>query len=775
MRRFEILLETAQEIAAREGIDWNTPVDESGAVAKEHRWNLASMTGRRERSGNFHFADTAPSDSALAALNAVRQSLGLSLHTRRRPLASWIDFMKICIIDHVFSRNNKPGSTQRMVLCLRILAAEAGDTPPWATSPEIVRRAFNAALTIGASGKTATDLATTVRTMIDDNRLASVPNVARFCVARIPDAASMKELEARQARNRHHSHKAMLERLEDRPSPEKLPDDESYRALKRLIFGAVPKTFSDRIRFGVLKMHLVTGLRIEEVLSAPMWALLWHEYLDSDGVSAAEKGGVARELRFRHFAAKKPTEEDQGAILFETSQEVPLRFQQMVADTVREVLDLTAPARNRLKLQQQSGRLFPEFSPGDLVPASEMFVRLTGNVCFSRAPIPESLIEEYRRTGDLQSLWTIRDLQAGAAVSPTQISYWSRHAALAPRDADGDRVGNGRANWKDCFFRIDEVEAYFGKELRSKGPELGTYRLSGGAEYHTHDMLFLFPSRNLIEGRNDGVLDAENYFAFKRVDYADINIALDGGQPESIFRRYLGDEGRKLRIKTHQNRHLQNTELFRNDVSDAIISKRFNRTSFTQSRVYDNRSLSERFEGLDLDDVVLDPRREPQKRALDAIEAGKLGGPKVQTFFRIRDAEGMNAAVTFLAGAVSGFHATPMGVCTTNFLAEPCSRHLECFDNCGHLTRTDDPREQRVLENLLENLLLAEATILKIPQAKRRLGWQSQLAHVQSHIRAVRQTLATKPGSQVFPVGKNLMSPIPTTTKMTLPRRSSEQ
>ncbi|MDI7863165.1 hypothetical protein MRS76_14490, partial [Rhizobiaceae bacterium n13] len=636
MKRFRTLLEAAMQVATRQGLDWHTPIDQSGAILKGHRWNVAELAGRRGRSGNFYFSDTAPDESAVNALNEVRLSLALPRLIRRPPTDAWIDLMKITIIDNVFTRNNRPQTIQRRVLCLRILAAEAEDTPPWAIEPVMIRRAYNAALAIGSSGKTATDLASTVRTVIDDCGFAAVSPLARYCSASDQDAAKV-ELEGRLARNRHRSHAAIFERLEDRPSPEKLPDEKSYNKLKQIIFGAVPKTFSDRIRFPVLKIHLVTGLRIEEVLSAPLWALMWREYFDFDGTPAGEKGGVARDLWFRHFASKKPTEENKGELLFETSQVIPLRFQEMVADTIQEVVNLTAPARKRLKLQYDTGRLFPEFLQDELVPASEMYVRLSGNALFSRAAVPDDLINAYRKSGDIEILRAIRSSQSDASIAPSQISYWSKHNALIARDVGGSEV-RGKRNWEKCYFRIGEIEEYFGEKLRFKGPEIGTYRLHGGAGYGTHDMMFLIPTRNVIEGRNGGLLDAELYYAFKRIDYRDIDIALDGRQPDSIFRRYLGAEGRNLRIKTHQNRHLQTTELYRHGVSDAIVTKRFNRTSLTQSRVYDNRSLSERFEALDLGDVALDVHREPQKRALEAIQSGKLAGPKVQTFLKCQSA-----------------------------------------------------------------------------------------------------------------------------------------
>ncbi|MBB4232889.1 hypothetical protein GGD56_006788 [Rhizobium mongolense] len=72
-----------------------------------------------------------------------------------------------------------------------------------------------------------------------------------------------------------------------------------------------------------------------------------------------------------------------------------------------------------------------------------------------------------------------------------------------------------------------------------------------------------------------------------------------------------------------------------------------------------------------------------------------LGGPKVEMFNRLRDTKGDKAVVRYLAGAVSGFGVTPLGACTSNFLTEPCPRHVECFRGCEHMVRTGRPEEAR--------------------------------------------------------------------------------
>ncbi|MCX5511835.1 hypothetical protein, partial [Pseudomonas sp. BJa3] len=59
---------------------------------------------------------------------------------------SWRDLYLAAIIHQVLVRKNKPRSAMVPARWIRHLASAAGNTPPWAVSPDQVQQAYNAAL-----------------------------------------------------------------------------------------------------------------------------------------------------------------------------------------------------------------------------------------------------------------------------------------------------------------------------------------------------------------------------------------------------------------------------------------------------------------------------------------------------------------------------------------------------------------------------------------------------------------------------------------------------
>ncbi|TCR76755.1 hypothetical protein [Rhizobium sp. BK376] len=326
MKNFDAFISGTKELARQKQVVWSTPTDASGDIALAYRWAMGAMAGARRQEP--YFSSSSPDESALHHLNSVRAARGLPAVQRKAAGSDWCDLMKAVIIEQIYIRTNGPGQAHRHVLMLRLLAADAEDTPPWDLDPGTVRRSYNAALTKGLSGKDALDFKTTIRLYFDRRDLADLPALERHCVAFAGIGSEVMELR-RLSQNNHHSRLAILSRLGDRRSAEKLPDRDSYARIVDIVFMMQPQNFSDRIRFCAIKKMIILGLRSEEVLGAPADCLAWRDYFDADGTAAGTKGGVSREHAFRFFAAKQPTQEEStdGKVLFETSQSVPQRFQ----------------------------------------------------------------------------------------------------------------------------------------------------------------------------------------------------------------------------------------------------------------------------------------------------------------------------------------------------------------------------------------------------------------------------------------------------------------
>jgi len=110
-----------------------------------------------------------------------------------------------------------------------------------------------------------------------------------------------------------------------------------------------------------------------------------------------------------------------------------------------------------------------------------------------------------------------------------------------------------------------------------------------------------------------------------------------------------------------------NTEMFRKNVPDTIITHQFGRRTVAQSYEYDHRNLAEK-----LSFVKLPPAA---SKVLPAGSAKELVGKMVvsgmalqshlgQSFKRIQHESGDEAAFIYLAANADGFHVTPYGFCT---------------------------------------------------------------------------------------------------------------
>ncbi len=235
----------------------------------------------------------------------------------------------------------------------------------------------------------------------------------------------------------------------------------------------------------------------------------------------------------------------------------------------------------------------------------------------------------------------------------------------------------------------------------------------------------------------------------------------------TIFARYgRTPEDRALRLSTHSLRHLQNTELFRLGVADTIITKRFDRTSVAQSHVYDHRSLAERLTGIDVPQAARERMGPRVREAFRLISARKASGPIVDEFRRIQRELGDDAAFDYLDAEAGGLHATPYGFCLNSFVVDPCLKHLECFNGCRHLARTDLRDEQMSLEQLRDRMLRVVAKIEATPTDT--VGRRNQLEHARVRLVNIEAALAAAPGDKPFADGPDLGKPLRTVAAPTI-------
>jgi hypothetical protein len=372
---------------------------------------------------------------------------------------------------------------------------------------------------------------------------------------------------------------------------------------------------------------------------------------------------------------------------------------------------------------------------------------LTGNPQIRVSAIPEHLVQEYRENFNSTVLreMACNQVHSGDAFINAVYLYWIRIAKDGwPKLRPGDLV------------EVKEIEALVRKTTPTKVSDTDPIRLADGRSIQAHEFLFLNPKRALAEARNDGICDVNLYFSVGRVTSEDLTNHLAPGKNGILARYGETEEDRQLGLKSHSLRHLQNTELFRLGISDAIITKRFNRKSVAQSYEYDHRTLAEELSAIDLPPEAQD-LPEKSRTVLAMIQSGKVSGQIVGTFRKIQKDHGDTAAFDFLSAEADGFHATPYGYCVNSFTVDPCPKHLQCFNGCSHLVATDNNKHRENLERTKQNM---QTAIDEIAQRPEGIGAQNQLKHAKQMIDGIDKILAARDGEKVFKEGDDLSEPI---------------
>lgn len=784
-------IDTARRLALERGLSWNPPFDENGVIDHEHRWNLSGLLASPSP---VWFSSFGWRPKMLKALESLDLESICARPKQNFLEAAWREFCQAALIDLVLVQNQAPHGTYRLTKTVKLLAWVAGDVGPAHITGDHVRLAYNIALRMG-DVEAARVFPGVVRKLFDHQHLALRPNLASSCTpyADADSLAAQALTDAANARTNSKGYRSnsILKHPNERKEASKLPDHRAFWELCRIVFTEEPRSLHDLQLFACARLHIITGLRAAEIALLPYNWEKWREWTDIDGNPAGLKGGITRSLAIRHFAGKQGAKSKGGGTrqLVPKLQDVPKMFEDIVLDTLHEVENATLPLRRTYGDQIASGRLFPDLPIDALVPIWEVYVRVFGNIQIASHPIPKELLTRYKQGSfhnnfeernfrfDPSALDEIRFQQMralGLADSniPTEPLNWkigqyfsdsrSKISSSFFRDETGSFFRPERAEWGRIHFRVGEVEA----ELSRKG--FRKTLLEPSMPVHSEDAIaphqFLFLTAYDKGGiRTDtNTFDAAKFFAVRRFNTDEVTLALGNSKDIrhlTLFSRYgRNDEDRSLYLETHSLRHLQNTELFRKGLADAIITKRFDRVSVQQSYVYDHRSLAEHLDNIDISDDIEERLGAKASTTYRLILSGRVSGPLVDRFQKIQVEEGDDQAFEFLVAEADGLHATPYGFCLNSFTVDPCPNHLECFNGCLHLARTDLPSEQQRLTTL-------RARTANILQKARdcpggSVGRRNQIAHAQNRLDNIDKALATAPGDQPFPDGSDLSNPV---------------
>jgi len=290
------------------------------------------------------------------------------------------------------------------------------------------------------------------------------------------------------------------------------------------------------------------------------------------------------------------------------------------------------------------------------------------------------------------------------------------------------------------------------------GSDLRRFVSNTGTELSTADLLFL-----VMFGRNEPLppeisLDCAIALSAQSSLYQFLR---GSAAVKSVFETYgSSPETWTYKITPHSLRHLMNTEYFRLNIADTIITEQFGRQSVAKSHDYEHKSLAERLKFVTLPPAALKIIRAGSAQELVAkmVVSGIAAVSHIgESFRKIQAEHGDESAFLYLSANSDGFHVTPYGFCINSFSVNPCARHLKCFDGCKSFVASGRREHIVTLEGLKVKLSVMRDQARARPA--KSIGRKNQISHAEKLLIGVKRALESQPLALVFPDGVDYSEP----------------
>lgn len=324
-------VEDAKRFVAERGLAWDYPLGTDGMARRNEAWDLRKLTSGLGRNATWLRDFRIDADLQ----NLARQARWAEALLPRGPVLDpgAQEFVKAMVV-HRCREGHNERATQDLAAGLRQLFSVTV-TPPWMLSSYDVERMLQ--LDSGNGGR----IALSTRPLI--------PTVNKYLLS----VHAPLRLESVSTAGRE-----FLESLQERRSAAKLPEMRALYELVRIVFCERPQNHQDLVRFAIMRVAILTGLRIEEVLQLPVDCLRWQTNTDVvTGRPAGEVGGSTKSLALHYFGEKR--DKKSPDVLLEDVQWVPERFHTAIAETVEMVRAATSGLRAALKAQLAQPHLQP--------------------------------------------------------------------------------------------------------------------------------------------------------------------------------------------------------------------------------------------------------------------------------------------------------------------------------------------------------------------------------------------------------------------------------
>lgn len=264
---------------------------------------------------------------------------------------------------------------------------------------------------------------------------------------------------------------------------------------------------------------------------------------------------------------------------------------------------------------------------------------------------------------------------------------------------------------KGKYYKVSDVESVFLSKKKNHNVLWKTINGSMNIILRTSDLLSIRPEGAFkFNGREKNVY----HILPSRTTLIEINRALgaDNKFPSIFKRRNLTElNGDPIKITSHMFRHWRNTIYDKAGMSNVQQALALGRKSLNQNNTYQHASLKEKT-SIQRDFIEFSNQKNKISFLKDSIINNDIQGPLAETFHSLilKDESKANE---FLNTHATSVHVTPFGLCTHDYSQSPCQKHLQCWNNCSHLHRTNDPEETKRIKELLHQTKKALKNIEK--------------------------------------------------------------
>ncbi|WKV11460.1 hypothetical protein [Marivirga harenae] len=473
-----------------------------------------------------------------------------------------------------------------------------------------------------------------------------------------------------------------------------------------------PINENEEILLRTIDLLITLGQRGNEVTVIPYDCWLELEKYDKNGSAIKDaNGNKILEVGIKYYAEKN----FQPKIHYLSDQDVP--FAKRAVERLKE---LTQEARIIAKWQEDhAGKVWPE-NPNELID-------------------DDSIMNRYIHFKGFLGLHRYID-RLGIPVIKSDIN------------SDRNSKIYGRYK-KRRYYRSGELESALLKKL----PDHFDFKIN-----HNNSLKTVLKTSEILSIRFEGA------YRFKergtsliklfphRTTLAEINSALGAvSANESIFdRRQLTEkDGSRLKITSHAFRHWRNTIYQLCGMSNVQQALALGRKDLAQNSYYQHQSPQEK-----TDDhrnfVNYNDNIEKVSFLRKGIMSGTIRGPLTTIYEKIKAEQSSKDAEEFLKVHASALHVTPFGGCTHDFSQSPCMKHLQCWNGCSNLHRTNDPKETERLHKLRENFKQVYSK-LSVNQGKDSI-WVKDLKQKIENLDIALKLIPEKTPKKIFPNGKQL-------------------